>query len=95
MEARNESNQAATHGNVEGQLKGGRWLWLEQWASEAYGNVPLDYAKKLVSKGCTKKHCPKQFDERDVKRFSRTRIQVYFMKPNITGEDRPRLVERD
>lgn len=81
-------------GAYEAQPKGGRWLTPEQYALPEFGNLPLQYVRKLVSPGYSRHHCPKVFDERDLKRFSRTRILIYFVRPNIAGEDRPRLVER-
>lgn len=95
MVVANQGRVASQEVAIEEQPKGGRWLWLEEFSLRENGNIPLDYVKKLAWKAGDKKHCPKRFDERDLNRFSRTKIQVYFMKPNISGQARPRYVERD
>jgi hypothetical protein len=71
---------------------GGRWLTPEQYAQ--ISNLEPDYVKKLIWPNVNKKTCPKRIDERDLQRFSRTRIRIFYAAPNISGFSRPRLVER-
>lgn len=94
MEKREPEKPEMEQGGLEPQIKGGRWLTPEQYSQPAFGNLDLDYVKKLIWPNCDRKHCPKRFDERDLKRFSRKRVMIYFMLPNIAGVDRPRIVNR-
>ncbi len=94
MEIEEQPAAAAQSALTEAQIKGGRWLTPEEYAEPRFGNLPLPYVKKLLWPDCDKKHCPKRFDERDLKRFSRKRVMIYFMLPNISGVDRPRIVNR-
>lgn len=70
----------------------GRWMTPEQYAAAA--ELELEYVKKLIWPNVKKKTCPKRIDERDLERFSRTRIRIFYTAPNIAGVRRPRLVDR-
>lgn len=64
----------------------------EQYAAAA--ELDLSYVKKLIWPNVKPKTCPKRIDERDLERFSRTRIRIFYTAPNIAGVRRPRLVDR-
>lgn len=70
----------------------GRWMTPEQYAAAA--ELDLEYVKRLIWPNVKKKTCPKRIDERDLERFSRTRVRIFYTAPNIAGVRRPRLVDR-
>lgn len=76
---------------LQTEIKGGRWLTPEQYAKVA--ELPLEYVKKLIW-DVPKKSCPKKIDERDLERFSRAKVRIYYAAPTVAGFRRPRLVER-
>ncbi len=59
-------------------------------------DLPLYYVKNLCSQACEKWRCAKQFDERDLKRFSKKVVRIWYQPSNMAnGWDRPRLLDRD
>lgn len=58
--------------------------------------LPLQYIRFLCSKTCEKWRCASRFDERDLKRFSKSKVLIWYMPRNpMTGLDFPRIVERE
>lgn len=58
-------------------------------------HLPLHYIRHLYSKTCERWRCASRFDERDLKRFSKSRVLIWYMPRNsATGQDFPRIVER-
>jgi hypothetical protein len=77
---------------MEASKPAGRWMTPEQYAAAA--ELDIGYVKKLIWPNVKKKICPKRIDERDLERFSRTRVRIFYTAPNIAGVRRPRLVDR-
>lgn len=58
--------------------------------------LSLQYVKFLCSPTCEKWRCAKRIDERDLKRFSKTKVMIWYQPSNmVSGKDRPRLLERE
>lgn len=74
---------------ADAQVKGGRWMPWEKYAESI--DLDIELARGMLRpRGRT----AKMFDERDVRRFSRTEIHLYVTAPNIAGDCRPRIVPR-
>jgi hypothetical protein len=57
--------------------------------------LSLQYIKFLCSPTCEKWRCAKRIDERDLKRFSKNKVMIWYQPSNpVSGHDRPRLVDR-
>ena len=71
----------------------GRWVTPEELATLI--PVGLTYIRHLYSKSCEKWRCASRFDERDLMRFSKSKVLIWYMPRNpATGEYYPRTVER-
>lgn len=71
----------------------GRWVTPEEYASLT--PLTLSYIRHLCSKTCEKWRCTSRFDDRDIKRFSKSKVLIWYMPRNpTTGENYPRTVER-
>jgi hypothetical protein len=77
---------------MEANKPAGRWMTPEQYAAAA--ELELEYVKRLIKPSAGTKGCPKRIDERDLERFSRRRVRIFYTAPNISGVRRPRLVDR-
>lgn len=78
---------------LDGLVGKGRWVTPEEYASIT--PLSLQYIRFLCSKTCERWRCASRFDERDVKRFSKTKVLIWYMPRNsATGENYPRTVER-
>lgn len=77
----------------EAKLEKGRWVTPEEYATLT--PLGLAYIRHLCSKTCEKWRCASRFDERDLKRFSKSKVLIWYMPRNpITGENYPRTIER-
>lgn len=77
----------------EGPGGKGRWVTPEELTSLM--PLKLSYIRHLYSKSCEKWRCASRFDERDVWRFSKSKVLIWYMPRNaVSGEHYPRTVER-
>jgi hypothetical protein len=75
--------------------QGGKPVLVTQEEYAAITHLPLQYIRYLCSRTCEKWRCASKFDERDLKRFSKTKVLIWYMPRNAaTGQDFPRIVER-
>ena len=83
------------HPSEEKENKWGRGKWV---TPEEYANLTplgLSYIRHLYSKTCEKWRCGSRFDERDLKRFSKSKVLIWYMPRNpASGENYPRIIER-
>ena len=77
----------------EGQGGKGRWVTAEELTSLM--PLKLNYIRHLYSKTCEKWRCASRIDERDLWRFSKSKVLIWYMPRNpASGEHYPRTVER-
>ena len=76
-------------------MAGGKAVLLSQEQYVDITGLPLHFVKLLCSPTCEKWRCARRFDERDVKRFSKNRVMIWYQSSNmVSGKDRPRLLDR-
>ena len=77
----------------EGPGGKGRWVTAEELTSLL--PLKLWYIRRMYSKTCEKWRCACRFDERDLWRFTKSKVLIWFMPRNaVSGEHYPRTVER-
>lgn len=75
---------------------GGAILISQQQYADLVPGLTLQFVKFLCSPTCEKWRCAKQIDERDLKRFSKTKVMIWYRPAHMLhGEDRPRLLDRE
>lgn len=76
--------------------EGSAVLISQKQYAELVPGLTLQYVKFLCSPTCEKWRCAKRIDERDLKRFSKNKIMIWYQPSNmVSGKDRPRLLERE
>jgi hypothetical protein len=64
-------------------------LTPEQYA--AIAELDLQYVKFLCAPTCELWRCPLKIDERDLERFSKTKVRIWYQPADyVTGKGRPR-----
>lgn len=77
-------------------IKEGAAVLVTQAKYAELSNLTLQHVKFLCSPTCEKWRCAKRIDERDLKRFSKTKVMIWYQPSNmVSGKDRPRLLERE
>lgn len=81
----------------ETEIKGGIWMPPEDYAalfkaSNPKGALSVYVIKQMLNENSKKTRY--KFDRRDVKRFSRNHVFLYYTKPNASGISCPRIVPR-
>jgi len=77
------------------ETPGGKPVLVSPEEYAAITHLPLQYIRHLCSKACEKWRCASRFDERDLKRFSKSKVLIWYMPRNpMTGLDFPRVIER-
>lgn len=77
-------------------IKEGAAVLVTQAKYAELSNLTLQHVKFLCSPTCEKWRCAKRIDERDLKRFSKTKVMIWYQPSNmVSGKDRPRLLDRE
>jgi hypothetical protein len=88
-------NDAKPNPSDDKEIKGGKGRWITPEEYATLTPLGLSYIRHLCSKNCEKWRCASRFDERDLKRFSKSKVLIWYMPRNpASGENYPRIVER-